>query len=63
MNDTWIMLSRYKVLSERVNELRLRAWMEANDSEEFQTVIDEAELELSKLKAWIDLNTQAQKLD
>ena len=62
-HQTWLVLTKYKILSDRVNELKTKAWAELPPSEEIEESISEAEEELSKLKAWIDLNFEAKKLD
>lgn len=63
MNDTWVALTKYKMLSERVTELKIRAWMDTPHAEDVQTALQEAEVELERFKAWIDLNYEAKKLD
>lgn len=63
MYDTWIALAKYKMLSDRVNELKMRAWLELPPSEDIQVALEEAEAELEKFKVWIDLNYETKKLD
>lgn len=62
-HQTWLVLTKYKMLSDRVNELKTKAWAELPPSDEIEESIMEAEAELSRLKAWIDLNFEAKKMD
>ena len=62
-HNTWLVLTKYKMLSDRVNDLRTKAWLELPPTDDVQTSLDEAEQELNKLKAWIDLNFEMKKLD
>jgi|OM-RGC.v1.035154493 hypothetical protein len=61
--NTWAILTKYKMLADRVNELKTKAWLEVPGTPDIQDSIDEAEAELAELKAWIDFNFETQKLD
>lgn len=61
--NTWAMLVKYKMLVDQINDLKTKAWLELPSSEDVSIALEEAELELDRLKAWIDLNFDAQKLD
>lgn len=63
MNDAWIALTKYKMLSDKVNELKRRAWSDLPDEIDIDESINEAERELMKLKAWIEMHYEMKKLD
>lgn len=63
MDDAWQALTRYKMLEERVVELRTRAWMNFPPTADIDEALDEAEEELANLKAWIELNFETMKAD
>lgn len=62
-NENWDALIKYKRLNDRLNELKLRAWLDLPPSQDIQLAIEEAEIELEKYKAWIDFNFKQNKAD
>ena len=62
-HNTWTILTKYKMLVDKVNELKTKAWVELPESEDVNIALQEAEDELTKLKAWIDVNFETKKLD
>lgn len=63
MDKTWEVLTRYKLLEERVNSLRSQANQGFPMSGDVNRLLYEAEAELKKLKVWIDINYKAKKWD
>lgn len=63
MDDTWEMLLKYKALEDRIKDLRTQAWVSLAPSDDIENLLLEAEDELEKLKAWIELNYEAKRVD
>ena len=63
MDDAWVALTRYKLLEDRVKELRTKAWVNLPPSDDIEQALEEAEGELIQLKAWIDINFKLKKID
>lgn len=61
--NTWAILTKYKMLVDKVNDLRTKAWLDLPPSEDVEMALKEAEEELAKLKAWIEINFETQKWD
>lgn len=63
MNEAWEAWAQYKMLADKINELKMQVWRDLPVNEEIEISIAEAEDELAKLKAWIEINFETQKLD
>lgn len=63
MNDTWAVLTQYKFLEEKIEELREEAAAFFPPSQDIEESLQEAELELEKLKMWINTNFPTHKAD
>lgn len=63
MDDAWVALTKYKFLLDKVNELKRRVWSELPPEVDVGSSIQEAEEELLKLKAWIELHYEMKKMD
>lgn len=62
-HNTWSVLTKYKMLSDKVSELRTKAWLDLPSNEDIQDSLHEAEEELSKLKTWIEMNFEVKRAD
>jgi hypothetical protein len=63
MYDTWAALTKYKLLSDRVKELKTEIWMKLPADLEAEVYVNELEDELKELKAWIELNYDTKRAD
>ncbi|MFC1749926.1 hypothetical protein ACFL2V_14090 [Pseudomonadota bacterium] len=63
MNDAWVALTKYKLLSEKVNALKKQAFSELPAEIDVEESIRDAEEELMKLKAWIDMHYEMKRAD
>jgi len=63
MDDAWSALTRYKLLVEKVNELKKEVWRELPAEVDAVTSLQDAEEELGKLRAWIEINYEVKRWD
>ena len=62
-DDTWSVLSRYKMLEDKINELRAQAILTLPPSDDINEALLEADEELKRLRSWIELNFELKKVD
>ncbi len=63
MDDLWAALTRYKMLEDKINDLKRQAWMNFPPTDDIDEMFAEAEEEMAQLKVWIDTNFEVKKVD
>lgn len=62
-NDAWTAWTKYKYLEDKIKDLKRQAWQDFPGDMSVEVSLGEAEEELARLKAWIEMTYQTKRID